>query len=240
MAGDKKSGDKRSERRASDRRDSGDRRSGRDRRSEQDRRKKDGGPPPGMRERRTGWERRIAQQRSGGDRRSGLDRRAVTAEAALRAVAVQTLRQLVSRLYFQASRVEKKSERALGLLAQARAELLTSKPDLDTVRDFLAGLKGSAVAKLPEYRLAKDLLSQIAPAKKGGKKAAKKKAPFRRRDSLELLRETLAAPLKPSPSAAAAGARKSASTSKKKPAARKATKKASKKATKGRAKRKKS
>lgn len=188
-----------------------------------------------MRERRTGWERRIAQQRSGGDRRSGLDRRDVTPEAALRAVAVQTLRQLVSRLYFQTSRVEGKSERTLDLIAQARTELLTSKPDLDTVRDFLTGLKASPVAKLPEYRLAKDLLSQIAPAKKGGKKAAKKKAPFRRRDSLELLRETLAAPLKPSPSA---------SKSKKKPAAKKkatkkTSKKTSKKATKGRAKRKK-
>ena len=83
--------------------------------------------------------------------------------------------------------------------------------------------------------MAKDLLSQIAPARKGGKKAAKKKAPFRRRDSLELLRETLAAPLKPSPSA---------SKSKKKPAAKKkatkkTSKKTSKKATKGRAKRKK-
>ncbi len=198
-----------------------------------------------MRERRTGWERRIAPQRSGGDRRSGLDRRDVTPEAALRAVAVQTLRQLVSRLYFQTSRVEQKSEQALDLIAQARAELLTSKPDLDTVREFLTGLKGSPVAKLPEYRLAKDLLSQIAPAKKkGSKKAAKKKAPFRRRDSLELLRETLAAPLKPSPSAAAAGARKSASKGKNKPAAKKATKKTSKKtsknAAKGRAKRKKS
>ncbi|MEE8192294.1 MAG: hypothetical protein V3T74_06085 [Gemmatimonadales bacterium] len=228
-------GDKKSDRRASDRRDSGDRRSGKDRRCEQDRREKDAGPPTGMRERRTGWERRIAQQRSGGDRRSGLDRRDITPEAALRAVAVQTLRQLVSRLYFQTSRAEGKSERTLDLIAQARTELLTSKPDLDTVRDFLGGLKGLPVARLPEYRLAKDLLSQIAPAKKGGKKAAKKKAPFRRRDSLELLRETLAAPLKPSPSA---------SKSKKKPAAKKATKKtskkATKKATKGRAKRKKS
>jgi hypothetical protein len=197
-----------------------------------------------MRERRTGWERRIAPQRSGGDRRSGLDRRDVTPEAALRAVAVQTLRQLVSRLYFQTSRAEGKSARTLDLIAQARTELLTSKPDLDTVRDFLAGLKGLPVAKLPEYRLAKDLLSQIAPAKKGGKKAAKKKAPFRRRDSLELLRETLAAPLKPSPPASAAGARKSASKGKKKSAAKKAakktSKKTSKKATKGRAKRKKS
>ena len=239
MSGDKKSG-----RRASDRRESGDRRSGRDRRSEQDRRDKDVGPPSGMRERRTGWERRIAQQRSGGDRRSGLDRRDVTPEAALRAVAIQTLRQLVSRLYFQTSGAERKSERALDFIAQARTELLTSKPDLDTVRDFLAGLKGSPVAKLPEYRLAKDLLSQIAPAGKGAKKAAKKKATFWRRDSLELLRETLAAPLNPSPSAAAAGTPKSASKSKKKPAAKKATKKTSKKtskkATKGRAKRKKS
>ena len=229
------SGDKKSDRRASDRRDSGDRRSGKDRRCEQDRREKDVGPPTGMRERRTGWERRIAQQRSGGDRRSGLDQRDITPEAALRAVAVQTLRQLVSRLYFQTSRVEQKSERTLDLIAQARTELLTSKPNLDTVRDFLGGLKGLPVAKLPEYRLAKDLLSQIAPAKKGGKKAAKKKPPFRRRDSLELLRETLAAPLKPSPSA---------SKSKKKPAAKKATKKtskkATKKATKRRAKRKKS
>ncbi len=229
-------GDKKSDRRESDRRDSGDRRSGKDRRCEQDRREKDVGPPDGMRERRTGWERRIAQQRSGGDRRSGLDRRDVTPEAALRAVAVQTLRQLVSRLYFQTSRVEQKSERTLDLIAQARTELLTSKPNLDTVRDFLGGLKGLTVAKLPEYRLAKDLLSQIAPAKKkGSKKAAKKKAPFRRRDSLELLRETLAAPLNPSPSA---------SKSKKKPAAKKkatkkTSKKTSKKATKGRAKRKK-
>jgi len=231
--------DKKDERRSDDRRDSGDRRTGKDRRSESDRRTKDAGPPAGMRERRTGWERRIGQQRSGGDRRSGLDRRDVTPEAALQAVAVQTLRQLVSRLYFQTSRVEKESQRALELLAQARAELLTSSPNLDTVRDFLAHLKGSAVAKLPEYRLAKDLLSQIAPAGKGGKKAAKKKAPFRRRDSLGLLRETLAAPLKPSPSASAAGAGKSASKSKKKPAAKKATKKSSKKATKARAKRKK-
>ena len=140
-------GDKKSDRRASDRRDSGDRRSGKDRRCEQDRREKDAGPPTGMRERRTGWERRIAQQRSGGDRRSGLDRRDITPEAALRAVAVQTLRQLVSRLYFQTSRVEQKSERTLDLIARARTELLTSKPDLDTVRDFLTGLKGSPVAK---------------------------------------------------------------------------------------------
>ncbi len=150
----------------------------------------------------------------------------------------------MSRLYFQASRAERQSERALDLLAQARAELLTSKPNLDAVRDFLAGLKGSSVSKLPEYRLSRDLLSQVAPASKGGKKAAPKKAPFKRRDSLELLRETLSAPLNPTRPASRAGASKSTAKGTKKPAAKKATKKtakkAPKKATKGRAKRKKS
>ncbi len=192
-----------SERRAGDRRQEADRREGRDRRLGEDRREKDLGPPPGVAERRTGWDRRIADRRSGGDRRSGLDRRDPTPEVLLRAVAVQTARQLVSRLYQQVSRSPKSSQRAKQHLETARSELLTRRPNLERVVKELDSLKSTVVAKLPEYGLARELLR---PLRGNGKKRSKERGPvLKRRDSLEQLRATLAAPLTPSRGRSKAG-----------------------------------
>jgi hypothetical protein len=184
-----------SERRTGDRRQEADRREGRDRRLGNDRREKDLGPPPGVAERRTGWDRRIADRRSGGDRRSGLDRRDPTPEVLLRAVAVQTARQLVSRLYQQVSRSPRSSQRAKLRLETARSELLTRRPNLERVVKELDSLKSTAVAKLPEYGLARELLRPLRN-NGNGKKGSKERGPIlRRRDSLEQLRATLTAPL---------------------------------------------
>ncbi len=185
------------ERRKEDRRKLAERREGSDRRLGEDRRKADLGPPPGMPERRTGWERRIADRRSGGDRRSGLDRRNPTPEALLRAVAIQTARQLVSRLYLQVCRSAQSSPRAREHLETARAELLTLRPDLDRVAKALDDLKSTPAARLPEYDLARELLRPLRSNHKGAKRSKGRTAPLKRRDSLEQLRATLAAPLTP-------------------------------------------
>ena len=184
------------ERRAEERRQDADRREGRDRRRGADRRKKDAGPPAGVAERRTGWDRRIADRRSGGDRRSGLDRRDPTPEVLLRAVTVQTARQLVSRLYLQVSRTPKSSQRACQHLETARAELLTPRPNLERVATELDGLKSTSAAKLPEYGLARALLRPLRANHKGRGGGTESVAQsLRRRDSLEHLRATLTAPL---------------------------------------------
>ncbi len=191
------------ERRTIERRRDSERRAGHDRRAGGDRREVDLGPPAGERERRTGWDRRIADRRTGGDRRSGLDRRDPTPAVLLRAVAVQSARQLVSRLYLQVTRAPKPSERARQRLAEARAELLTRRPDLERVGKALDALKATSVAKFPEYGLAIELLRPLRSNNKGkqGSKARTRK----RRDSLEQLRATLAAPLSASPSKASSG-----------------------------------
>jgi hypothetical protein len=191
------------ERRTGDRRQDAERREGQDRRHAEDRRAQDLGPPAGVAERRTGWDRRISDRRSGGDRRSGLDRRDPTPEVLLRAVAVQTARQLVSRLYMQVSRSAKSSQRALEHLESARSELLTPSPNLERVAKELDGLKSTSVAKFPEYGLARELLRPLRSNGRGkngkGKKRSKEPAPsLKRRDSLEQLRATLTAPLSPS------------------------------------------
>jgi hypothetical protein len=188
------------ERRAGDRRQDAERREGQDRRRGEDRRATELGPPRGVAERRTGWDRRISDRRSGGDRRSGLDRRDPTPEVLLRAVAVQTARQLVSRLYMQVSRSPKFSERAREHLESARSELLTPRPNLERVAKELDSLKSTSVAKFPEYGLARELLRPLRSNGRGkngkGKKRSKEHAPsLKRRDSLEQLRATLTAPL---------------------------------------------
>ncbi|UCF40809.1 MAG: hypothetical protein JSW43_00240 [Gemmatimonadota bacterium] len=176
----------------------------------------DAGPPPGVRERRTGWDRRIADRRTGGDRRSGLDRRDPTPAVLLRAVAVQTARQLVSRLYLQVTRSPKASARARERIAAARAELLTRRPDLERVGKALDDLKSTAAAKFPEYGLARELLRPLRGNHKG-KAASKADTPaLKRRDSLEQLRATLAAPLTPSVPSNGATRSRSASGNRKK------------------------
>lgn len=185
-----------SERRTTDRRSDSERRAGHERRGGEDRRRADEGPPPGVRDRRTGWDRRIADRRTGGDRRSGLDRRDPTPAVLLRAVAVQTARQLVSRLYLQVTRSAKPSGRARERLETARAELLTRRPDLERVGKALDDLKSTAVARFPEYGLARELLRPLRANHKG-KKGSKAPA-LKRRDSLDLIRATLTAPLAPS------------------------------------------
>jgi hypothetical protein len=222
-----------------DRRKNPDRRTGADRRSDVDRRKDDVGPPAGMQERRTGWDRRIADRRTGGDRRLGLERRGST-EGVLRAVALQTLRRLVSRLYLNAGRGVRPQKAAQEKLGSVRTELLKPKPDLKKVRDALNKLKGSAVAKSSEYRLARELLDQVPGLDAGGKKDRGRKTPFRRRDSLELLQETLTAPLVSSSTKSESGSSKSGADdgakrrtrAKAKSGPAKAAKKSPKKATK--------
>jgi hypothetical protein len=191
------------ERRASERRTDSERRAGHDRRTSRERRDLDLGPPAGVRDRRTGWERRILDRRTGGDRRSGLDRRDPTPAVLLRAVAIQSARQLVSRLYLQVTRTPKPAERARQRLADARAELLTRRPDLERVGKALDDLKATSVAKFPEYGLAIELLRPLRGNHKGkqGPKARARKP----RNSLEQLRATLAAPLSASPSGASSG-----------------------------------
>lgn len=194
-----------SERRTEDRRQEADRREGRDRRLGEDRRKEDLDPPSGVAQRRTGWDRRIADQRSGGDRRTGLDRRDPTPEVLLRAVAVQTARQLVSRLYLQVCRSPKSSQRAREHLETARSELLTRRPNLERVAKELDGLKSTSAAKFPEYGLARELLRPLRGNNKGKKRSKERTPSLKHRDSLQQLRATLTAPLSPAEGRGTAG-----------------------------------
>lgn len=175
---------------ATDRRIKSDRRLGRERRSGIDRRKIDLGPPDGV-ERRTGWERRISERRLRGDRRTPPP--LAPTRPTLQGVMLGNLRLLVSRLYHHAERSRPAARDSERLLAELRQALLRPDPDLGRVGGGLESLEGSALAELPEFKLAQELLAHAGTE---GPVPA-----LSRHELVEVLHEILQSPLPPKPCA---------------------------------------
>ena len=127
-------------------------------------------------ERRCG-QRRVVDTPVAVERRSDIDRRfrALSTSSVRDHMVVHALRRLIGRLY-QLAKSRYPSEKAEGLLAEARSEILKLDPSLYLVAKTMDELKGSSIAKVEEYEHAQEMLvrfkprnSKVQPAKRASK-----------------------------------------------------------------------
>ena len=127
-------------------------------------------------ERRCG-QRRVVDTPVAVERRSDIDRRfrALSTSSVRDHMVVHALRRLIGRLY-QLANSRYRSEKAEGLLAEARSEILKLDPSLYLVAKTMDELKGSSIAKVEEYEHAQKILlrfkprtSEVQPAKRASK-----------------------------------------------------------------------